>query len=353
MSTRYVAPPVVPDAPAVTSVTPTSGPLSGGTRVTIRGSNLADAISVQFDNAPAPQVTNMSSSELQAVAPAGLVPGRVDVTVTTPVGTSAPVSADGYVYGSVSSVDRTPPSVSIGSHPADLTNATSATIAFTASDPDNPASDLSTTCSLDAAAAASCSSPAGYSGLADGPHKVTIEAADPAGNTGSASFSWRVDTKPPVLILPANQTVDATDPSGAPVIFTANATDSVDGTDPVTCTPASGATFPIGPTTVKCSATDRAGNTATGAFIVTVNGATAQLTDLLAAVQGVGPGKSLAAKVHTAQRDLGSGNTSAGCSDLTAFISEVKAQTGKKIPAAQAQQLITDARRIQAVIGRC
>ena len=39
---------------------------------------------------------------------------------------------------------------------------------------------------------------------------------------------------------------------------------------PVTCTPASGSTFPLGATTVSCSATDKAGNTATGTFAVTV-----------------------------------------------------------------------------------
>src|SRR5262249_4546457 len=39
---------------------------------------------------------------------------------------------------------------------------------------------------------------------------------------------------------------------------------------PVTCTPASGATFPIAATVVACSATDAHGNRASGSFTVTV-----------------------------------------------------------------------------------
>lgn len=50
---------------------------------------------------------------------------------------------------------------------------------------------------------------------------------------------------------------------GARVGYTATATDAQDGTLPVTCTPASGSLFPVGTTTVTCSATDAAGNTGT------------------------------------------------------------------------------------------
>jgi hypothetical protein len=57
----------------------------------------------------------------------------------------------------------------------------------------------------------------------------------------SASFDVVViDTTPPVIHVPAPISVAATSPSGAVVTFTATATDIVDETDPVTCTPASG-----------------------------------------------------------------------------------------------------------------
>ncbi len=79
--------------------------------------------------------------------------------------------------------------------------------------------------------------------------------------------------------------------------------------------------------------------------------ASAQLTDLLHAVQGVGPGTSLADKVQSAQSSLASGDVASTCSILSAFINEVNAQSGKKIPVAQADQLIADAQRIQSVLA--
>jgi hypothetical protein len=48
------------------------------------------------------------------------------------------------------------------------------------------------------------------------------------------------------------------------------ALDAFDGPVPVTCSPASGSTFPVGKTTVRCAASDLAGNTATDTFTVWV-----------------------------------------------------------------------------------
>jgi hypothetical protein len=84
--------------------------------------------------------------------------------------------------------------------------------------------------------------------------------------------------------------------------------------------------------------------------LVTVKDPSAQLEDLSQAVQGVGPGTSLSDKVQSAQSFLASGDIANTCSTLSAFIHEVKAQSGKHIPLAQASQLIADAQRIQAVL---
>jgi hypothetical protein len=54
------------------------------------------------------------------------------------------------------------------------------------------------------------------------------------------------------------------------VRYAVSAEDAVDGGVPVTCTPKSGARFPIGRTRVQCSATDSSGNTSTTSFVVTV-----------------------------------------------------------------------------------
>jgi HYR domain-containing protein len=78
------------------------------------------------------------------------------------------------------------------------------------------------------------------------------------------------DFTPPSLSLPAPVTLPATGPSGAVATWSASATDLVDGSVPVTCVPASGSTFPVGATTVFCSASDAHLNTAIGGFTVTV-----------------------------------------------------------------------------------
>ena len=133
-------------------------------------------------------------------------------------------------------------------------------------------------CSLDGGAFTACTSPAGYTGLANGAHTFTVHATDPAGNTGAdAAFTWRVDTTAPALQVPGPITANATSPAGAVVTYTASATDPDDAAAAltVTCSPASGATFPIGTTAVQCTATDPAGNAGTRSFTVTVVDTTA------------------------------------------------------------------------------
>lgn len=68
------------------------------------------------------------------------------------------------------------------------------------------------------------------------------------------------DTTPPVITVPEDMVVEATSEQGAVVTYEVTAQDDRDGTVPVECTPASGSTFPIGVTTVECTATDTAGN---------------------------------------------------------------------------------------------
>lgn len=83
-----------------------------------------------------------------------------------------------------------------------------------------------------------------------------------------------LDTTPPVLSLPLDMTVEATGPSGAAVAFSPTANDAVDGSLPVTCSPASGSAFALDATTVNCSASDSSGNIAYGSFNVTVTDTT-------------------------------------------------------------------------------
>jgi large repetitive protein len=84
-------------APTVTRLKPVKGPASGGTAVTITGTNLEGATTVDFGTAEASAVTVNSPTSVSAVAPEHIA-GTVDVTVTTPGGTSALTTKDHFKY---------------------------------------------------------------------------------------------------------------------------------------------------------------------------------------------------------------------------------------------------------------
>ena len=84
-------------APSVTSVSPTSGPSSGGTSVTITGSALTGATGVSFGGTAASSFTVNSDTSITATAPAH-GSGTVDITVTTTGGTSTTSASDQFTY---------------------------------------------------------------------------------------------------------------------------------------------------------------------------------------------------------------------------------------------------------------
>jgi IPT/TIG domain len=88
----YVAP-----APTVTGVSPISGTTAGGTSVTITGTNLTGTSAVHFGTDAATSVVVVDATTVTCSSPAHAV-GAVDVTVTTPGGTSATSSADQFTY---------------------------------------------------------------------------------------------------------------------------------------------------------------------------------------------------------------------------------------------------------------
>ena len=67
-------------APTVTAVNPTSGPIAGGTDVTVTGTNFAGGAAVTFGGSPAASVVVVSSTSITCVTPAHAV-GKVDVVV--------------------------------------------------------------------------------------------------------------------------------------------------------------------------------------------------------------------------------------------------------------------------------
>jgi hypothetical protein len=164
------------------------------------------------------------------------------------------------------------------------------------------------------------------------------------------AFELVGDTTPPVITVPGDITTDATGPNGAVVSYAASATDDVDGPLPVTCIPSSGSTFPIGNTTVQCSATDAAGNGADASFEVNVTGASDQLEELIVFVTGMGPGWSLADKLEGVRGALSAGDHAEACETLAAFLNQVDAQADKQLTSEQVAQLVTAGSRIRAVL---
>ncbi len=93
----------------VTKLLPSSGALIGGTAVTITGSAFVGATEVHFGSASATSFSVKANHTINAIAPAGT--GTVDVTVTTPEGTSPTSPADQFSYvASPPVVERVSPS---------------------------------------------------------------------------------------------------------------------------------------------------------------------------------------------------------------------------------------------------
>ena len=101
-ASNAVTPSVPPTPPTVSAVGPNSGATTGGAAVTLTGTNLAGATAVSFGGTPASFSVN-SATSIAAVSPAHAA-GSVDVTATTPGGTSATGAADRFTY---SKVDQT------------------------------------------------------------------------------------------------------------------------------------------------------------------------------------------------------------------------------------------------------
>ncbi len=95
------------------------------------------------------------------------------------------------------------------------------------------------------------------------------QCCDPTKTAEVFSLTF-IDTRAPRITTPGDFVVISADPVGAAVPYIVSATDNVDDDPTVTCEPPSGSTFPIGATTVTCTATDSAGNTAVASFTVTV-----------------------------------------------------------------------------------
>jgi hypothetical protein len=94
--------------PAVSSVSPSSGPMAGGTLVTLTGAGFVAGATVQVGNGVGTQVTVVSPTAITFKTPPGTVSAAY-VTVTTPGGTSPKVPASVFRYDAVPTVTKIAP----------------------------------------------------------------------------------------------------------------------------------------------------------------------------------------------------------------------------------------------------
>jgi len=190
--------------------------------------------------------------------------------------------------------------------------------------------------------------PASGSTFPIGTTTVTCTATSADDNPSSVSQSFTVtvnDTDLGIAGVPANMTVDVNSPLGAVVTWAMPTAIDEAGDVPaptVSCTPMSGSTFPLGTTTVTCTATSADDNpsTVSKSFTVTVVATPAGISNvvdqLLAAgcIDNAGIANALKAKLAAAQNAIAAGNDQEAINILRAFIHEVQAQDSKHLLAA-------------------
>jgi alpha-tubulin suppressor-like RCC1 family protein len=96
-----------PQCPSVTNVSPPKGAVTGGTSVTITGTNFTEVTGVKFGKTAAASFTVESPTTIVATTAPGS--GTVDVTVTTAVGTSPRNPADGFTFQAAPSITSVVP----------------------------------------------------------------------------------------------------------------------------------------------------------------------------------------------------------------------------------------------------
>jgi len=240
-----------------------------------------------------PILTQATSTDIVDPSPTiTYEPHSFAVGTTTVTWTATDASGNSATTTSqVSITDLTPPTII--NTPTDITQEAASSSGVVVNYTLPTATDL-----VDVTVPVTCTLISG-STFALGTTTVNCSATDSHSNTATSSFNVTVqDTTPPVIAFHEDLTFEATSPSGADATYTNPiATDLVDGSTAVSCSPVSGFTFALGTTTVTCLSTDSHSNTATSSFNVTVQDTTPPTIDSHANITDVEATSSFGAVV--------------------------------------------------------
>ena len=168
-------------APTVTGVNPNTGPPAGGTSVIITGDNFTNATAVRFGGTAAGSFSVISANQITATSPAGT--GTVDVTVTTPGGTSATGGADRFSYAAAGSAIA----LSSSQNPSSAGQAVRFTATVTGIAPTGTVTFFDGGTQIGTATLSGGTASVTTSSLATGDHSITARYSGDANNAASTS----------------------------------------------------------------------------------------------------------------------------------------------------------------------
>src|SRR5215469_11731112 len=129
---------------SITSILPASGPVAGGTTLTIAGVGFLQVFSIQFDSTPAPTMIVASDTQLTVAAPPAALPGPADISLLGLTGDTLYVEFGGFTYASTPAA-TTSATTSGGSATTSGGSATTSSSTTSATTSGSPTSSTSST----------------------------------------------------------------------------------------------------------------------------------------------------------------------------------------------------------------